>query len=156
MNKNGLVYLCGPISNISYAESVDWRQQFTDILSPHGIETLSPMRGKGYLKDVQSLSQLGYGSTMSNAHSITTRDRFDTVRADMIVSNLLGAEKVSIGSMIEFGWADLSRVPVLLIMENEGNPHEHGMVTDIAGWRVDTVEEAIHVIKGVLIGGQYE
>jgi hypothetical protein len=36
-----------------------------------------------------------------------TRDRFDATRCDVLLVNLLGAERVSIGTMMEVAWADL-------------------------------------------------
>lgn len=142
-----LVYLCGPITGLDYNAATDWRNKFKNNLV-EGIKTLSPMRGKDYLLKEKYLAALGYNETvMSTARGITTRDRFDTIRADMIVANFLGAKKASIGSMIELGWADANRVPVIVIMEKEGNVHDHAMVNEIAGFRVETVEEAAHIVN---------
>lgn len=142
-----LVYLCGPISGLDYKGAVSWREEFGKHLSP-GIQTLSPMRGKGYLTNEKYLAERGYDKhVMSSAKGITVRDRFDTMRADIIVANFLGAERVSIGSMIELGWADSLRIPIVAIMEKEGNAHDHGMVNEIVGFQVQTVEEAAHIVN---------
>jgi hypothetical protein len=36
-------------------------------------------------------------------------------------------------------------------MEPEGNPHEHGMILEAIGFRVPGLEEALHIIKAMLL-----
>lgn len=145
-----LVYLCGPISGLDYQGAVGWRDEFKKYLV-EGIDTLSPMRGKGYLTNEKYLAERGYDEhVMSSAKGITVRDRYDTMRADFIVANFLGATRVSIGSMIELGWADSLRIPIVAIMEKKGNVHDHGMVNEIIGFQVQTVEEAAQVVNVAL------
>ena len=71
------------------------------------------------------------------------------MRCDMVLMNLLGATKVSIGSMIELGWADAFRKPVVLVIE-EGNCHMHAIVQEIAGFIVPTLDQGIEVVKSIL------
>lgn len=144
-----LVYLAGPISGLTYDGATSWRQYAMQQLKP--IVGLSPMRGKDYLQDVTDLAPEGYAdSVLSSSKGITARDRFDTLRADVIIMNLLGAERVSIGTMIELGWADSKRIPVICAME-PGNPHEHAMVAETISFRVNTLDEAIELTKKILI-----
>lgn len=147
-----LVYLCGPITGLSYAGATDWRAGVRDKLAPE-IDALSPMRGKEYLRAETDLG-FNYDHTLlSSNRAITTRDRFDTMRCDLVLANLLGATRVSIGSMIEFGWADAARVPIIAVMESEGNLHDHGMVKEMAGWIVHSLDEAVAIARAVLIPG---
>ena len=37
---------------------------------------------------------------------IVTRDRWDVAKADVVLMNLVGATQVSIGTMVELGWAE--------------------------------------------------
>ena len=39
-------------------------------------------------------------------------------RCDVVLMYLIGAKKVSIGTMIEAGWADAYRKPVVLVLED--------------------------------------
>lgn len=147
------IYLCGPITGSSYEETrYGWRRQIADALKDTDIECISPMRYKDNLHGVRSLSALGDpDSVMSCAKGITTRDRFDVQRSDVIFSNFLGCDRASYGSMIEFGWADAYRTPILCCIEADGsNLHEHGMVQDLIGWRCGSLEEGIDVIRRVL------
>jgi nucleoside 2-deoxyribosyltransferase len=71
--------------------------------------------------------------------------------ADLVVFNMLGAKRISIGTMVEFGWSDAARVPSILIMEKDGNPHEYPMVREIAGFRVDNMKDAIAIAEIILL-----
>lgn len=146
------VYLAGPITGLSYTGATDWRKLAYTWLKARGIRGLDPMRGKQYLLGETKISAKGYDETLlSNEKAITTRDRFDTQRADVIIMNLLGATKISAGTMIEMGWADSVRTPVILVMEKNGsNPHDHAMVRSIAGYWVESLEEAVDIAASIL------
>lgn len=145
-----LVYLAGPITGYSYGEVTDWRAYVAERLDS-SIEALSPMRHKEYLLHETSIEDT-YESLMSTQKAITVRDKFDTKRADVVVANLLGATRVSIGTMIEFGWANGDDIPIVTIMDSN-NLHDHAMVREISGWVVDSLDEAIRVVNTILVPG---
>ena len=154
-----LVYLAGPISGLKFGECTEWRNAVVHDLSQYGITGLSPMRGKEYLLSIAKDEPLGPDgdkykiiSPLSTNQGITTRDRWDCQRADVVLMNLVGAKQVSIGTCIEIGWADAARVPIVLAME-DGNPHEHGMVLACAGLRAKTLQEAFHLVVSMLRNG---
>ncbi len=155
MSTKPLVYLAGPITGLSYGACTDWRQYAIQQLDKDGIKGLSPMRGKDYLAGLSKISGTGeeyaHMSVLSLPPGVMTRDRFDAQRADVVLMNLMGAQTVSIGSMMELGWADSARRPVILVMECKGNPHEHMMVQQAAGYRVDSLDVALHVAKAILL-----
>jgi nucleoside 2-deoxyribosyltransferase len=167
------IYLCGPITGLTYdAARLGWRKEFQDRLvqgahSLH-IEAFSPMRSKAFLEGEKSLSgdPKMYAHVMATTAGIITRDRYDVQTCDLMVANLLGAERVSIGSMVEYGWADAFRKPIITIIEPEGvlpekpgdttmglNSHWHAFVTGLSGYIVHTVEDAVDVAASVLTGG---
>jgi hypothetical protein len=145
-----LVYLAGPITGLSYGGAVDWREEAITRLKDIDVRGLSPMRGKTYLLKETNIGD-SYGETLlSSQASITMRDRFDCMRSNMIIFNFLGAERVSIGSCIELGWADAFRVPAILLIEKDKNVHDHSMVRQICGWRVDNLDDAIAIVGATL------
>jgi len=150
------VYLAGPITGLTYDEGQDWREYARLELKHHGIVAWSPLRSKTYLREIGVLDNAGTPDSayiglnpMSEPKGITQRDRFDTQRSDVVLMNLLGAKAVSIGTMIEAGWADSARVPLVVAME-EDNIHRHAMLNEVAGFIVTSLPEAIAVVKAIL------
>lgn len=149
MNKS--VYLAGPITGLSYEGATDWREYAKKDLADVGIAGLSPLRAKDYLRKVAKIEDSYADFGLSTEKAITARDRFDCQRVGVVLLNMLGATKTSIGSCIEIGWADAARVPIILVMEKEGNVHDHSMVRECIGWRVSTLEEGLMIAKAVLL-----
>jgi len=146
--KDAIVYLAGPISGISYEKAVGWRRIATQRLAP--IRCLSPMRGKTYLSSEEAIAD-SYDTPLSCARGILTRDHWDVLRCGVVLANLLGAERVSVGTVCEIAWAHAYRKPVVLVMEPNGNPHQHAMIVEMAGFWLQTLDEAIDVVK-TLVG----
>src|SRR5579863_980002 len=144
------IYLAGPISGLTSEGAQDWRGYFMNAIDPR-IECYSPLRGKDYLKMRGPLEGSYDEYPLSTDIGITTRDRYDCMGSDLVVFNLLGAQRISIGTMIEVGWADAARNPAILIMEKEGNPHEHPMVRMTTGFRVTNIGDAIAIAEIVLL-----
>lgn len=114
------------------------------------------MRSKEYLSHVKRLAAdctlYGTMNVLSSNKGITTRDRWDATRCDLLLVNLIGATTVSIGTVLEIAWADLSRTPIVCAIEPDGNnPHHHGMLNDIIGFRVPTLTEAVDIAKAILL-----
>jgi hypothetical protein len=147
------VYLAGPISGCSYEGATDWREYVISNL-PDSIRGLDPMRGKKYLKDEVSLDSklqedVYTEAAETRAKGVLTRDRFDVMRSDLIFVNLLRAKRVSIGTVMEIAWADIWRIPVVVVME-EDNIHQHGMLTEAVGFIIDNLDDGIQLIRDIL------
>ncbi len=151
------VYLAGAISGLTYDQSEDWRDQAIDKLAGKNISGFSPLRAKDYLRDVGNIEQSYTINPLSTDRGIITRDRWDVMTADAVLFYLIGATRVSIGTCIEFGWADAFRKPTVLVMEKEGNIHDHPMVREVSGFRVETLDEGIkildHILNPMVYGG---
>lgn len=148
-----LIYLAGPISGLTYDGAVDWRNTVKETLddaSKGQIQCLSPMRHKDYLLNESKIKD-DYEQILSSQRGITARDRFDATRCDLLFVNFLGAKKVSIGTVLEIAWADSQRIPIILVMEDENNPHEHSMVRELCPFRVNNLEEGIEIAYKILM-----
>lgn len=144
------VYLAGPITGLSYGECTDWREYAIKELDAAGIRGVSPLRAKSYLSNEGKIADSYEQIVLSSSRGITTRDRWDATRCDVLLASLLGADRVSIGTVMEVAWADLSRIPIVLVMEKEKNLHDHAMLREVAGFRVETLEEGLNVVKAIL------
>lgn len=156
------IYLAGPITGCTYRGCTNWREAFKDMLrenmagegwNPDGVRCLSPMRAKEYLDQVGVINKdypsVDFGP-LSCSRGIMTRDFFDCTRADILVVNLLGATIVSIGTVMEIAWAYQNRTPTIVVMEKENNLHEHPMIWEAIGFRVESLEQAAHTAAAVL------
>lgn len=150
-----IVYLAGPITGLNYNGCTEWRESVSAQLGAAGIKAFSPMRAKAYLASLAEISGHGqeyaHMGVLSQARSVMTRDRFDATRCDVLFVNLLGAKAPSIGTVMEMAWADLRRIPIVCAMEKSGNPHEHMMVNEAIGFRVESLDDALHITKSILL-----
>ena len=172
------VYLAGPITGFSYGEARHgWREEFTKMLPAH-ILPLSPMRGKDSLMGETELKgdpDMYPSNPIANASGIITRDRDDVRNCDAIVACFLGAkDHASLGTAVEFGWADAYRKPLIMVIEDDpngsyidsdgvtrtiinsgkkANIHLHAFLTEIAGYRTDNLEEAATIVACLLTPG---
>ena len=64
--------------------------------------------------------------------------------------NLLGAERVSIGTVMEIAWAHDHKIPIVAAMEPEGNLHDHPMLRDSISVRVSSLDEAIEAVVAIV------
>ncbi|SDK39479.1 hypothetical protein [Bradyrhizobium ottawaense] len=150
-----LVYLAGPISGLNFDGATDWREEAKAHLSQFGIKTLSPLRDQEHLKEVgvftdASKETARLKSPMSMPKGLTIRDRWDAMRCKVLLVNLLRAQKVTIGTVMEIAWADSKGTPIVCAVEETGNIHEHAMLMHCIGYRVPTLWEACDVTRQLL------
>lgn len=144
-----LVYLGGPISSLTHDGADEWRVKVASDID-HFARALNPMRFNANLKDKGVLGQFGYeDSVFTTDRAITQRDRWDVQRSAVVFFNFLGCTRPSIGSCVEVGWADSKRIPIIIVMEDD-NMHQHGIINTCAGYIVPTLEEGVECLRGIL------
>lgn len=139
------VYLCGPITGISYKGAVDWRNYAAERLRDAGFMPLSPMRGKAFLEKETCIRDSYAGEESATKHSIFNRDKFDCVRSELLLMNLAGAKQVSVGSVMELAWSHMAGNFCVVVME-DGNPHVHAFVREAAAVVFGDLDEALDYI----------
>jgi nucleoside 2-deoxyribosyltransferase len=144
-----LVYLAGPIDGLSYDGCTGWRDYAIQDLAKEEITGVSPMRAKEFLKEHPKLVDKVSEHVLASDSGITNRDMWDVRRCDAIFFYLLNANKVSIGTMIEYGWASAFNKPIITVIEQEKNLHEHPMIRNLSSYRVKTLEEGLTVTKAL-------
>lgn len=145
-----LAYLAGPITGCTFNGATDWREFAKERLATVGIEGMSPMRGKDYLERETTIGDSYEGVVLSSQRGVMTRDFNDCKRADVLIVNFVGADRASLGTAMEIAWAFQNRTPIIAIMEEEGNIHDHAMIREAIGFRVKTIEEAVKIADVVL------
>lgn len=145
------VYLAGPILGCTDGEANDWRHYVAEQLEPHGIIGISPLRcepihGPTY--------QAGYPDPrFGTSRAIAAKNKFDVNNCDMTLIYLpkeMG-DRLSIGTIIEAGWADAAGKQVILVSDHPTIVN-HPVMDAAVDWKLETLDEAIDVIVGVLGG----
>lgn len=151
---NKSVYLAGPIAGSKFDEVDQWRIQAREQLAHYKIDGFSPLRAKGYLRALGTLSPQciaeGEVGVLSRPKAIMVRDFRDATTCDVLLVNLLGATRISIGTMMEVAWAYQRHTPIVCCIEQSGNVHEHAMLNEAVGFRVTSLEEGIAICVAIL------
>jgi hypothetical protein len=113
------------------------------------------MRHKDYLLQETTIVDCYDDQILSSQRGIFARDSWDATRCDGIFVNLIGAERVSIGTVMEISWAWQARVPIILVMEDEGNIHEHSMIREACPFRVNSIEHGIEIAGKLFLPGTH-
>jgi len=143
-----MIYLAGPITGCTYDEATNWRETFPGMVGDK-VKCLSPMRGKAFLSGLAK--PLGeHDTVLTQQRGIWCRDHFDVHRCKALVVNLLDSKIVSIGTMFELAWASERKVPVILVMEDSGNIHEHPFVRESAHFRVNNLDDAAELVREII------
>ena len=151
MNQNR-VYLAGPIGFVDYVGATQWREHAARVLADSRINAFSPMRGKAFLSHVKGkigISQYAENPLATEA-GVLTRDTFDIRNCDLVLANVLGADVPSCGTAMELGMAHVLGKPIVLVIEEEGNPYDHMMIRRAAGYRVTNLDDALEIVRVVL------
>jgi len=127
-----IIYLVRPISGCSIQEVIQSYEETAEILNSAGNQTLHAMMGKHHFNETTGIFDVeGYTHPVSTDRAIIGRDKWMTKKADIVFANFLGAERVSIGSVMELAWAYDHGKHVVLAME-EDNVHRHAFVMQCA------------------------
>jgi hypothetical protein len=152
------VYLSGPIAGLNFAECTVWRERAESVFKQAGVHVRNPMRGRIYKDEHVRVTAdtplhevvIVVDPSLNTDHGITTRDYQDTVTSDVLFVNLFGATTVSIGTVMEIAWAGERRIPVVVVMEESGNPHEHPMLRDKIDFRTPLMGQGLQVALSLL------
>jgi len=52
--------------------------------------------------------------------------------------------------MVEYGWADAFRKPIITLMKKDGI-YEHPFINELSGFIAEDIKEAVEIIKNVLL-----
>jgi nucleoside 2-deoxyribosyltransferase len=142
MNKP-VIYLCGPISGLTWEEATRWRIDVTKRLN--GLCTiLSPLRNKEkFLKDV-GVIEGAYEHLLTTPDAVVTRDLFDVRQADALLVYNPPSYKMSIGTPFEMGYAAALQKPIIVVLHPDDPLRKHPFILDLPfGVVVASIREAI-------------
>ncbi len=136
------IYLAGPITGCTYSAADEWRTRF--IAEHYYWSCASPMRGKELFAPINLAEPLP--STFDDESAAVARDLWDIRRADVVLINLHGSERVSIGTMCELGYAH-AQGKLIVVARGDDLLHDHLFVQTLASKIVDTLDDAVNYLK---------
>ena len=162
------VYLAGPIMGCTEGEANDWRKFIADLLLPHNIVAMSPLRCEPIRGERYSLSSPD--PKFGTARAIGAKNRFDVVTCPITIAclPLPAAGRVqSYGTIGEIHWADAYGRQVILCT-NDPIIAQHPVIDSACDWKlvtsdcpggqpefpalIDTLRGAVEIVIGVLGG----
>jgi hypothetical protein len=121
-----IVYLSGGITGKTRSRAGNWRMLVSKELVEAGFGVLNPLRGGSYLSTQANDVPLGLSDK-----ALKQRDKLDVKTCDIILANFSGAERVSIGSLMEIAWAEELGKLIVVVMDERGF-HDHPFVREVA------------------------
>jgi nucleoside 2-deoxyribosyltransferase len=146
------IYCVHPISGMSADDVFEYYEGVQYALRS-SYNVLTPMFGKESLRTALEFKSEGYkDNPLTTNHAIFTRDHWMVSQADIIYANLMGTDRVSIGSMMELAWASHMGRYVVLSMDKD-NIHRHAFVLEAASVIYEDHDSAVDYLH-VLADGE--
>jgi len=119
------------------------QSKFSDM----GYNVYTPMFGKSSVRTDICFKAHSHNETpIVKNHAIFNRDKWMVKQADVLYANFLGAERVSIGSMMELAWGNDNDKHVVVVMEKD-NIHMHAFVLEAATIVFECEDDAIDYLN---------
>jgi len=145
------IYCARPITGCTYSEVVEYYRSISKRLSNAHYRVLLPMVAKGYLEGGDVLKGCGYSIPACTDRAIKKRDRWMVGTCDVLFANLIGSNRVSIGTTMELAWGDELRKHVVVATE-PGNVHQHAFITECADIILEDEESALQYLETLGLG----
>jgi len=161
--ENKFVYLAGAIARHSYGQVTNWRNYVARRFAP-GVVGISPMRMKTWCKryndsipsvydDLKGANDAAY--LISGAPNVIGRRDFaDVQRADMVFFYLpkehADKQEISVGTLIEFGWASALRKPTVVVSDDDSRVLSHPLILAHASYVLPTLALGIAAVNAEL------
>jgi nucleoside 2-deoxyribosyltransferase len=137
------LYLAGPITGLTLKAANDWREDDLMLasLAKHGYVCLNPLREKEHLGAWEN-QPLPARYTPEQEEFEVSHDLDDINKSCAILANFKDAQRVSIGSVWELGYANAKGKPVVSVLE-PGGLHDHLFIHNTSYKVVESMFEAV-------------
>ena len=135
------MYGAGPITDLTDKQYLEWRLYAKKEFEKDGVGFIIPTRLQGLMGEKMGvIKDFGYIDS-----------------SQVLLVNLLRSKKVSIGTVIEYGWATAlgwakkEEKTIITIVEQHGNPHEHSFIRDLTDYIFEDLDSGIIQAKKILL-----
>jgi nucleoside 2-deoxyribosyltransferase len=145
------IYTAHPITGLTYQEIMAYYNDITTYLKDLGFTVLCPMTAKGRLSNTGVITPVGHDTLpISTNQAILGRDHWMVSQADIVLIDLTGATKPSIGCCMELAFAYHMHKHTILVMEDD-NPNAHAFTLAAANIIFKTAREAEEYLKALAV-----
>lgn len=145
------VYLVGPITGYSFDVVTKWRKEFC-ANPPQDMVGIDPLRRRPELATSTVIAGEYPTHRLMSKDGILAQNKFDVMRSNATLANFIGADRLSLGSVIELAWAFYAWKHIVVVMGKE-NPHDYPCVRSCANVVVETMDEACVELHRPFSGG---
>jgi nucleoside 2-deoxyribosyltransferase len=141
-----LAYLGGPISGLLYEDAIAWRRKVRRRLRDNGIDCLVPLQRERALRGTgQVIDPRGHPDTPGcSGAKVFWSDYAMLNKADVVLANLMGVRRASVGTVWELGYAFARGTPIYAAVQ-PGGPHDHLFLNNSCVV-CDDLDEAVRAI----------
>jgi nucleoside 2-deoxyribosyltransferase len=137
----GTVYLAGPITGLTLRRARGWRKRACQLLRAGGLDAFDPTDG---LRDDGSVVEAAPRADVSDA-DLVARCRAALAGSVAMIA-LLAGDRLSLGTVVELGWADAFGVPVIGIVAR-GSAYDHPFARQIVAYPCHTLPQAVLIAR---------
>ncbi|MFA4972364.1 MAG: nucleoside 2-deoxyribosyltransferase [bacterium] len=138
-------YLAGSVAHLTWDEAMRWRRAFAGRLRRAGFEPLIPCEAEKVARNNGPMVAADSTAPGCSNQEIFARDLNMLWDADVVVANLRGAERASLGTAWELGWAYSNGVPIIAVVQ-PGDLHWHAFIIQSCTI-VPTLDAAMRELK---------
>lgn len=141
------IYCARPISGCTVEQVQTYYHDIEIELKSYGFDVITPLVKAEYARtDIKFKSEGPAHGVCNTNKAITKRDSWFVDLSDICFLNVLGCERVSIGSVCEFAWAWKAHKHTILVMEQD-NIHRHAFLMEMADLIFNSLDEAKDYLK---------
>ena len=147
------IYLAGPILGCTGKEANDWRKYVSDILKPHGIIGISPLRCEPLIGTTYNATY-DIDPCFGTARAIAAKNLYDVQNCDLTLAYLPippAGKHQSFGTIGEIFWSHGLNKRVILVSDDP-EINNHPVIDSVVNWKLTNLDQAIKVCIGV-VGG---
>lgn len=141
------IYLAGPITGHTHDSANEWRLIYGQDLRHQGWNVLSPLDNTPNPKNTDEVLDPWFEDQFHDDLSATEAVQMDLrmiAEAQVVFVNLHGAERVSIGTMCELGYA--AALGKLVVTLGDPSFHDHPFVHELSTYYTEREQDLGHLL----------
>lgn len=139
------IYLGGPVAGLTWDEAIGWRRKFAAKLRRHGFEPLLPCEEERAARNMGPLPAADNTAPGCSNEEVFYRDLHMLGASSAVIANLREAQRPSLGTMWEIGYAFAAGIPVIVTVQ-PSSCHWHAFIEQSCTI-VPTLDMALRTLK---------